>query len=119
LQADADAEEGLVSGDVVVDGGQVASVGKGFEAVAEMTDAGEDYFLGPETLVASLSQNEEKSSAGWDEELQRKCEPGQGQHRPRHVCWKPQSSPESLRAWEHDMNIGHLSGSLGKQKAHS
>jgi hypothetical protein len=64
LQADADAEEGLVSGDVVVDGGQVASVGKGFEAVAEMTDAREDYFLGPETLVVSLSRTRKRSSTG-------------------------------------------------------
>jgi hypothetical protein len=67
LQADADAKERLVSGDVVVDGRQVASVGKGFEAVAEMTDAGEYYFLGPQALVASLTQNEEKSSAGGNE----------------------------------------------------
>jgi len=46
LQPDTDAEEGLAGGDVVVDGWKVAGIGKGFETVAEMTDAREYYFLG-------------------------------------------------------------------------
>jgi hypothetical protein len=45
LQADADTEEGLASGDVCLDCGEEAGCGEAGQAMAEMADARKDEFL--------------------------------------------------------------------------